>query len=179
MQEALSYFIEALVILPTETIDDVPLRFVPTSTQELNDLLAKIQKFSMEGVVDKPVVHEIPVAPPIQVPRQGPSQPVDEGDYDLSQWPFTCIVPIPRKGMKRDQYLKSPDTIGSLFVQRHGTDEESAAARQRLWGMLNNYEPKGWVDSKGATRMPSKADIDFRKALDLLGEMLEKKGEKL
>ncbi len=195
MQEALRYFIEAGVILPTETIDDVPLRFVPVNKVEMIKLVADITHFAINGRLEgKPVEHVVPqttakevlstTGKPVGIALKSgfvpfDAQGPDEGDYDLDQWPFTCIIPIPRKGMKRDDYLKNPDTIGSLFELRHGTDEESAAARQRLWGFIHHFESKTWVDRQGQTRMPSKADVDFRKALDLLADMLEKKGDKI
>jgi len=178
MQEALQYFIEIGAILPTETIDDVPLRFVPINRVEMTKLISDITHFAIGGKVpEKPIIHAPP--PPVTDPPVEQNVPQTEGDYDLTQWPFTCIVPIPRKGMKRDDYLKNPDTIGSLFANRHGTDEQSAADRQRLWGFIAHFEAKSWVDRQGQTRMPSKADLEFRKALDLLADMLKSKGDAL
>jgi hypothetical protein len=76
--------------------------------------------------------------------------------------------------MKRDEYLKAPDTIGSLFEARHGNDDEAQAARQRLFGFLNSYEPKGWVKRDGTQMPPSAGDLKFREALDAFGEWFER-----
>lgn len=94
---------------------------------------------------------------------------------------YNVMVPIPRAGQKRAQYLDNPDTIGSLYEARHGKDEESAECRRRLWGFVNNYEAKGWIGKDGKKRPPSEDDIAFRGALDQFAEWFEKNhpGEKL
>lgn len=187
MQEALGYFIEIGAILPNETLDAVPLRNVPTSKQAMIKLVADITRFAMTGKVEKPsaapniVTHGPPAItdPPIEVPREPETPPQTDGNYDLTQYPFNIIIPVPRKGMNRQAYMKAPDTIGSLFAMRHGDDEESASARRRLWGFINHYTPATWVNRQGQTMMPSDSDIAFRKALDALADMLERNGEKL
>lgn len=85
----------------------------------------------------------------------------------------TAIVPIPRKGMRRNDYLRSPDTIGSLFDLRHGNDEESQTARQRLYGLVHSFQPAGWTKQNGQKMPPSDADIKFRKDLDAFAEWWE------
>jgi hypothetical protein len=74
---------------------------------------------------------------------------------------YGAIVPIPRKGMKRDEYLKNPDTIGSLYDARK--DDEDA--RKRLWGLRKGGEECGWVpkprEYNGKTYQPSEADKKF------------------
>lgn len=196
LQQALQYFIEISAILPTEGLDAVPLRYVPTSKVEMVKLIADITRFAMEGKLTPPTpkapAPEAPQPPasdpkahcepdprPINVPREIEEPPQVDGDYELTQYPFNMIVPVPRKGMKRDAYMKRPDTIGSLFAMRHGQDEESQAARQRLWGFINHFEAKGWTDRQGQQRLPNRTDIDFRKALDVLADMMEKRGDKL
>ncbi len=87
------------------------------------------------------------------------------------------IVPVPRKGMKRDAYMKNPDTIGSLYLARH-TDE---SARTRLFGLVSYFEPKGWKKRTGEEMPPSETDIKFREALDAFRTWFneEHPGEKL
>ena len=175
MQEALAFFIELGIILPNETIEDVPLKYVPISKTEMVSLVAKITKFAIHGQAEKLVPHEAP-GEITEPPKPKPDNELNEA---RPEWYLDIIVPVPRKGMKREDYLRNPDTIGSLYEMRHGDDEESQAARQRLYGFLHNFEPKSWIDRQGQTRMPSKADVEFRRALDALAEAMEKTGEKL
>jgi hypothetical protein len=97
------------------------------------------------------------------------------------EWFMPVIVPVPRKGMKRDEYLKNPDTIGSLFETRHEDTADGQEARQRLWGFVNNYEAKGWTKRNGEQMPASDSDKQFRVALDAFQEWFEKThpGEKL
>jgi hypothetical protein len=90
-------------------------------------------------------------------------------------------VPIPRKGMKRDEYLRDPDTIGSLYEARHGSDDMAQEARQRLWGFVTNYQPKPWTNRSGVEMPPSVTDVQFRAHLDKFADWFGKThpGEKL
>lgn len=119
-----------------------------------------------------------PAAAGINVPRDPPGPPPLAAD---AEWFMRVIVPVPHAGEKRDEYLKHPDTIGSLYEMRHGNDEESQAARQRLWGFCANFEAKPWVGRDGAQRPPSQSDIKFRQALDAFAEWFQREhpGEKL
>ena len=63
---------------------------------------------------------------------------------------------------------------------RHGNDEESQAARQRLWGFVEHFEAKEWQGRNGLMP-PSATDIKFREALTAFGVWFEQNhpGEKL
>jgi hypothetical protein len=100
--------------------------------------------------------------------------PPTAGQNPQEQPWYAIIVPLPRKGMKRNDYLNSPDTIGSLWEARHGDDEESQICRQRLWGLVNHYEAKGWVKRDGTQMPPNQVDIEFRKWLDVFAEFFAK-----
>jgi len=77
--------------------------------------------------------------------------------------PFWHVIcPIPRKGQKRDEYLKRPDTIQSLYdAAKDGVEE----AGKRLFGFANNWNPES-REYNGKTYPPSDADHRFRRALD-------------
>jgi hypothetical protein len=110
------------------------------------------------------------VEKPIEVPRDNPKDP--KNYLDASPY-WAVIVPIPHKGQKRDEYLKDPDTIGSLFNAMKAGDQES---QKRLWGFALNFEPKGWIrNTDGKEMPPNAADITFRKALD---QFVEDHGER-
>ncbi len=81
-----------------------------------------------------------------------------------------AVITIPRKGMKRDEYMKNPDTIGSLYAASKSGDE---SAGHRLFGMANNFVPEGWNGHP-----PRQDDIDCRKALDAFMDWREARGEK-
>jgi hypothetical protein len=191
--EHLPEYLEAVAqLLPTENLQDWPLRFVPWSWPQLRGLLAKLKAFSngekAEAAFpahDEPDSGKAPAtesAPPgrpymaapgksIEVPRDAPGPaPVS----DDAKWFMKLVVPIPHKGEPRDEYLKHPDTIGSLFELRHGNDDESQAARQRLWGFVEHYEPKGWTKRDGTEMPPSASDLKFREALDAFAEWFKR-----
>lgn len=90
------------------------------------------------------------------------------------EWFMEVIVPIPHKGMKKADYMKNPDTIGSLFRARHSNRE----AMRRLMGFVGHYVPEGWTNPRTNVRTPpSEADKAFRVALDAFSEWYEKHGQ--
>lgn len=176
------YFRALAMLLPNESLDDLPLRFVPVFHNEYNLLVKCILEFQNGN----PARHafapheETPAAKPVEVPRETAAVSPPSGALASEPW-YTVIVPVPRKGMKRDEYLQNPDTIGSLYNLRHQKDEEGASARQRLWGFVTNYEAKGWTKTNGQQMPPSESDKKFRIALDQFADWFEKNhpGEKL
>lgn len=135
--------------------------------KDFNEFTENVRKF-MDG---DPVPGDVPK---VEVPRDlSPPPP------QVDEWFMKVIVPVPHKGQKRDEYLKNPDTIGSLYDQRHGADMDAQTARERLYGFLHHYQPEGWVKRDGTKMPPSDSDKLFREALDAFGEFLEKNGEKI
>jgi hypothetical protein len=179
------YFVKAGALLPTEALEDLPLRFCPNTPGLLRAVGAAIANFEAgeEALLGFPPhpepepVKEAPKAKPVEMPRDE-VKPVVSAN---GQWFMPVIVPVPRKGMRRDEYLKSPDTIGSLFEARHDDTVDGQEARQRLWGFVNNYEPKGWTKRNGEQMPPSDGDKQFRLALDAFQDWFETThpGEKL
>lgn len=172
VEEALQFMIELGWLMPNEGMADVPLRFVPNTKGEGSklDLFFKHMRAWIGGgealAPYEPDWDAEPGKKPVEVPREE-SEPGQTSAAALEPW-YNFIVPIPQKGMKRDEYIKHPDTIGSLYEARHGDDEESQAKRQRLWGFLNHFEPKPY---KGKI---SDTDVKFREMLDTFGEWFEK-----
>lgn len=173
------YFQKIGQLLPNEEIEDLPLRFVPATKGQMRALCDNLGKFAM-GQEAVRAFDPNPEAPAgktekkakVEVPRD--PEPAAEPPEVPDEWFMDVVCPIPRKGMRRDEYLRNPDTIGSLYVARHGDDDESQVARQRLWGFVNNYEPKGWTKRDGTEMPPSQSDIKFREALDAFAEWFEK-----
>ena len=200
-RETVKTFLEQIAWLaPFEALEELELRFVPVSKAQLQALAECIGRFAAGDPVTPPYPPngepkagrvakapstqqfvgsgtEAPYAPsatpikPIEVPRDPPGPPATDPS---GEWFMQVISPIPRKGMTRADYLKAPDTIGSLFAARHGTDEESQAMRQRLWGFVNHYEAKPWTGRDGKEKPPSATDVKFREALDAFAEWFEK-----
>lgn len=168
-------------LMPGEALSELPLRFVPNTPTKLKALRSCILQFGNgERAIHAYPYDEMP-DPAKAAPAAAPAAPAaPKAPKDDEAW-REVIVPIPRKGMKRDDYLKNPDTIGSLYDLRHGSDDEAAAARQRLWGFTTNFEPKGWTKRDGTTMPASQSDHDFRAALDAFADWFEKNhpGEKL
>jgi hypothetical protein len=82
---------------------------------------------------------------------------------------WDVIVPIPRKGDKRVEYMKHPDTIGSLYRGRHNNPE----LMKRLMGFAN-WEPTGWKKDNGQQMPPSQADKAFKVAHDAFLDWFDK-----
>lgn len=133
---ARDFFRELGVLSPTEELEDYPIERCPTSRQTVEELKKQVAEFAkMQG-----------------------------GDATQGDPPcFATIVPIPRKGMTRADYLTNPDTIGSLYHAAKNGDDD---ARRRLWGFVSHYEPKGWKKKDGTPMPPNKSDVEFRDALD-------------
>lgn len=178
--KAIEFMTELGWILPgVEGLEDVPDNYIPDDPKDLVAFMNCLQQYIDDGTLvapyeSGPLGPEQPKDRPApEAKKPEPKQNVPRGTKDDEAW-RSVVVPVPRKGMKRADYLKNPDTIGSLYDLRHGDDDESAAARQRLWGFVNHYEPKGWTKNDGTEMPPSKEDIAFRKALDDFADWFER-----
>lgn len=164
------YFRKAGIMLDTEEIEELALQWVPINHGQMRAIFAKVNQFENGGSAEKPYPpNELEPEgkekkKPVEVPRDPPGEPLTPEQEAL--WFMKVVCPIPRKGMKRDAYLKNPDTIGSLFEQRHGHTDEAAEARQRLFGFVHHFEPSGWTKRDGTKMPPSETDLQFRDALD-------------
>jgi hypothetical protein len=167
------YFEKIDQLIPGESLESLELRFVPSTAEQMNALADKLAGFGNgEQAARAFVPGEIGAAPAsAPAPVATPKQPKDD------EWWREIVVVVPRKGQKRDEYLRNPDTIGSLFEARH--DDEDA--RKRLFGFVSNYEAKPWTGNDGKVRPPNKADVEFRTALDAFKDWYDHyhAGEKL
>lgn len=182
------------VLLPNETLENLPLQFLPIDLRQAKLLDAAITDFGNGDdakhafpanelkPVEKPKDAAKPAPPPATTlrppsePNPVPHKPVPpaNGNKQDPEWFFDIIVTVPPKGVKRVDYLKAPDTIRSLYTRLKEGDE---AAGRRLWGFVNHYEAKSWVGNDGQERPPSNADLVFRDALDAFAEWHEKNGK--
>lgn len=160
------FFIKAGKLLPDENPEAISLLWVANSKEQLAMLSSALRDFEAGGEAVWPYSAHVEqgAAKTLQLPSKPTTAAAPANPNDL--WWKEIIVPVPRKGQKRADYLTNPDTIGSLYDARHGDDEESQAKRQRLWGFLHHYTASGWVGKDGKAHPPSKDDIEFRKALD-------------
>lgn len=175
-QEFFTKLCDPAVILPNEGLADIPLWAVPATEDELRALISAVNAFGNGEQVGwpykpgKPVVQKAgDVAKKVQ-----PKPPESHAAIDQS-W-YGVIVPVPHKGEKRDEYMKHPDTIGSLYDSRHDDD----IARKRLWWFVKEWHPAP-REYKGKTYQPSEADHKCRAALDAFAGWWEMNhpGEKL
>lgn len=167
------------LLMPNESVAELPLPYVPYSEDEIKMLITRIKQFAngeraerafephwdADNNTAKPAVESLPKGKP----------PADE-------WWRGVIIPIPRKGQRMADYVGQEDTIGSLFDMRHGNDEESQAARQRLWGMVEfRSDANNLKDKDGKKRAPTDVDRQFAKALQAFKVWFEEnhRGEKL
>lgn len=161
------FFIKAGKLLPDENPEAISLLWVANSKEQLAMLSSALIDFEAGGEAVWPYpAHKEQIVPKVQTePTKTKVAPAEQPNPNDLWWK-EIIVPVPRKGQKRADYLTNPDTIGSLYDARHGNDEESQAMRQRLWGFLEHYQPAAWVGRDGKSHPASKDDIEFRRALD-------------
>lgn len=160
------FMVKAGKIMENENPEAISLQWVANSKEQLMALTKALAEFEAGGEAKWPFpAHTEQVqAKVVQLPSKPTTAAAPANPNDL--WWKEIIVPVPRKGQKRADYLTNPDTIGSLYDARHGSDEESQAMRQRLWGFLEHYQPAAWVGRDGKSHPASKDDIEFRRALD-------------
>jgi hypothetical protein len=140
--------------------DGWPLEKVPTSKAALGELVRDIETFLGE----KPQ----PETSPIGDKRKTEDHWIDKNVVGEKTSPigdkfWDAVIVIPRAGTKRDDYMKAPDTIKSLYDQMKAGD---AKARTRLWGIANEWEPGPRVVD-GTEYPPSAAEMECRRQLDL------------
>lgn len=157
------YFEKLSQLLPTEDLTDLPLRFVPMNKAEMDSLVNCVENFSSGGDVVRAFEPHAEIEQPV---KQGKAAPAAATTNAEDQPWFKFIVPIPHKGESKAEYIRHPDTIGSLYEARHGTDDIAQEARQRLWGFCEHYEPKGWTKRDGTEMPPSESDLKFREMLN-------------
>lgn len=169
------------VLMPNESLEQIPAWALPTEEQ-FNLLRTAIMRFGdgePAGWPYKPERGEEPAAAPAKSTPTRPAPPSAKPTPPAAvaqdpEWFMDVIVSMPRAGMKKDEYLKHPDTIRSLYEARHGQDEESQSMRQRLWGLVHHFEAKPWTKRNGEVVPPSQADKLCRSALDAFNDWFEK-----
>lgn len=171
------------VLLPTEPLEELPWEWVPITKNQLALLRAAITDFGNGS----PAVHPYapnPVQPDLAEAQKKKRQPKTEATKPAPaaeapkpkrdpEWFMAVICPIPRKGMKKAEYDKAPDTIGSMYKAMKEGDE---TAQHRLWGFANKWAPAP-REANGRTYQPSEADKVFREALDDFIEWERKHGK--
>ena len=171
------------VLMPNETLKDLPLSWCPVTAQQMAALQEALAAFGNgeeakhpypqnPTKVPEPAMKK-PEAKPKPAAAAAPTSPAPK-DRD-PEWFFDVIVPVPPKGVKRDEYLKSPDTIGTLYYRTKEGDQD---AGRRLFGFVGHFEAKPWIGRDGNQRPPSQTDVKFREALDAFGDWHEKNGQK-
>ena len=83
-----------------------------------------------------------------------------------------AVITVPRAGSKRAEYMQSPDTIRSLYDAAKSGDN---SARTRLWGLVNEWEPRSYVGHDGNEYPPSAGDLECRKQMDAFKAWHEEK----
>ncbi len=171
------FFVKIGWLLPKgETVQDLPLQFVPITKRQADTLKNCFENFKNGGDAVAPYKanpHRTTAPAPTSKAAE-PTKPTVSRDLE---WWRTIIVPIPPKGTRRDDYLKQPDTVGSLYEDRH--DPETA---RRLFGFISHFQPsKTWTGGDGQVHQRSDTEIKveetFREALDGCADFHEKHGQ--
>lgn len=187
---ALEYFRKLdnpAVLLPNEHLTQLPLEFVPVTRRQFENLMAAITDFGNGGEAKHAFApNPLPPgkapankqkAPPKAAeppPAKAPPPPSVQGAKAKDpEWFWPVVCPIPNKGQKRDEYMRSPDTIRGLYNAMKTGDQ---AAQKRLWGFAKHWNPEP-REFRGKVYPVSDADRAFREALDSFCEWEEKHGK--
>ncbi len=183
------FFVKIGWLLPnSETVEDLALRYVPITKRQADTLSNCFKNFKDGGDAvapyppnpSKPVLTGNDAAGPEKprlattlVPVPG-THPADYQKPRDPEWWRDIICPIPPRGVPRDKYLRDPDTVGSMYDDRH--NEETA---RRLFGFIAHFEvKKSWTGNDGKERPNSAAQIAtdtlFREALDACADYHDK-----
>lgn len=162
-----------ILLLPTESLEDLKLEDLKALVNNWSEVYPKIE----EWVQQNPAMDEDQIPGAEVLTREAPDPAIEEpqeGEFDIkkrvdSEWFWEIIIPVPIKGMKRDEYLQQPETVRSLYEKVHD-DEDS---RKRLWWLTKHWDPqpREW---KGKIYNPTEADKKCREALDAFAEWHDK-----
>jgi ribosomal protein S27AE len=162
------------VLLPNEGLESIPLEFVPVNRQQFDALMIKLKAFTDGGPPEhafqpNPLPEEEKKRRAAAKPKTPPPAKPEPKKRD-PEWFWDVICPIPRKGMKRDEYLKHADTIGTLYRDAKAGNNDM---QKRLWGFANHWQPE--ARTAGDRTYPvTEADKLFREGLDAFLEWHEK-----
>lgn len=179
-RSATEYFRKIGQLMPNETVQELPLRFVPLDWTQLKALRKALKDFE-DGAPAQSAYSANKEKDDVEKPAPPKKAEVPPPDKNRDpEWWYDIIISVPRKGMKKAEYDKKPDTIGALWELRHGSDDEAAAARQRLFGLVHNWDAKP-REYNGKIYQPSEADVKCREALDAFADWFKKNhpGEEL
>lgn len=143
-----------------QRLSELPAEKAPRSKKAFDDLMKDMQASKSLGVMQELAENYDAAHLDDQLPGAEIETETNESWRDI-------IITIPRKGMKRDDYLKEPDTIGSLYDAIHDDKE----AQGRLWWLVEKWQPTDtWTDKEGKQRLRKDgeiaADRQLRAALD-------------
>lgn len=142
----------------------------------LEDETHTLDGWKLEGVTTSPEALKALVEEIMLWDHSRDSQdPAPEGEIEEDALPefMDTIIHIPRKGMKRDEYLKvGADSIKSLYLSGKNGNKEDA---DRLFGFAQSWEPLPFKKKDGTTQPPSQQDFDLRIALDQFNQWREEK----
>lgn len=141
------WFSQAGILLPTEKLEDVPLRYVPTSKHQLSEMITAISKWKADGIAvfpwhPDPEPAKSAVSKPIEVPREQTNQPEPEGAWRAFPMPFGKNAGTP---------------LGELD-------------KKYLYGLWANYEVETEYNGKPKKPETIARDEAFREHLDAAGE---------
>jgi hypothetical protein len=151
---------------------DLPLRWVPITKKQNDALISCFKNFEAGGALVQP--YKPNPTKPSGPAAEGPAKPTPAAKPKDPEWWRDIICPIPPRGVKRDEYLKDPDTVGFMYDERHDPD-----MAKRLFGFIAHFEvKKSWTGDDGQER-PNSAqqianDTMFREALDACADYAAK-----
>lgn len=153
----LEYFQKVNQLLPTEILGDLPLRYVPSTRKELEQLVNCIANFEAGG--DAVAAFE-PHPEEDNVPMDGPT-PLAAKD--------SKPIEVPRENVDTPEKVEVWRRFPMPFGKNAGIALEDLE-KNYLYGLWANYEVE--MEYKGKPRKKEKIETDqkFRAMLDLAGE---------
>lgn len=153
---ALEYCQKSGMLLPTETLDDLPLRFVPATKEQKDDFMVCVQSFVDGGEAKKPACvaesDEIPFDFPPESEPQKALDRLEKKAKEASNEPWRSF-PMP-------------------FGKQAGVKLEDLA-KNYLFGLWANYKVETEYNGKPKKPETIKKDTVFRQMLDDAGKHYE------
>lgn len=171
IQKALGYFIETGAILPTESLKDVPLYWVPTTTGQMRDLGLFIARLADTGKAEKPawvIIHPDP-----EPYKTNPASAFNAGEDETS--PFDANLPVAPdpegRSIPNEQAEFNDETWRKFVVPwgKHKGVPMDKVPKNFLYGLWANVTVETEYNGKPKKPETIAKDEAFRAALDQAG----------
>jgi len=168
VQKALGYFIEAGALLPTESLVELPLNWVPTTAGQFRELGLLIAKLNDTGVVEKPAWGHYRPSAPAESANPATAFNAEEGEENPFHEPESAKTPQ-QNTVKQPEFT---DETWRSFVVPWGKNAGKTLdklPKNTLYGFWANFTVETEYNGKPKKPEAVAKDRAFRAALNQAG----------